>query len=212
MLAHNGSLPTRSKKFRSHVRMISGSATINCSMETRARPLCPATAATLRPPARSMISVLIEPTTPVSKPSGPRAQIDTWALFGGGRLQHLVDAGERGFNIRGQALAARLHAENASQQPQRCGRRLEAAIDQDVGELDLLLHIVGERHVGLAHGAEVEDQVGLRFEYNLEVGRAASSCSRRPSAGRSRYGAAMNGRSSAVGGLGQPVIFSGANM
>ena len=58
-------------------------------------------------------------------------------------------------------------------QPQRRRGRLEAAVDQHVGDLGLLLHVVGERDVGVAHGAEVEDQVGLRLEHHLEIGGAA---------------------------------------
>ena len=91
------------------------------------------------------------------------------------------------------------------------GRRLEAAVDQDVGDLGLLLHVVGERHVGVAHGAEVEDQVGLGVEHHLEVGRAAAP-GQAAERGQIAIGGAMKGRSSAVGGLGQPVIFSGASM
>ena len=65
--------------------------------------------------------------------------------------------------------------EDVAQQPQRRRRRLEAAVDQDVGDLGLLLHVVGERDVGVAHGAEVEDQVGLGLEHHLEVGGAAAA-------------------------------------
>ena len=75
MLAQDGSSLTRAKKFASQVMIVSGAQAITCSIDTLAMPPRPvARSATLMPPARSMISLLIEPVSPVSSPFGWRAR------------------------------------------------------------------------------------------------------------------------------------------
>ena len=55
--------------------MVSGAQASTCSIETLAMPpRALPRSATLMPPARSMISVLIEPVSPVSSPFGSRAR------------------------------------------------------------------------------------------------------------------------------------------
>jgi hypothetical protein len=59
----------------SQVTIVSGAQAITCSIETLAMPPRKAPrAATLMPPARSMISVLIDPVSPVSRPFASRAR------------------------------------------------------------------------------------------------------------------------------------------
>ena len=89
--------------------------------------------------------------------------------------QHLVDVGEGRLGIGGELLAALGDAQDLAGQSQGGGRVGEAAVDQQIGDAGLLLHPVGQRDVGVADAAEVEDQVGLDLEDDLEVGGVAAA-------------------------------------
>lgn len=57
------------------------------------------------------------------------------------------------------------------------GRRggIKAAVEQRVGNAGLLLHAIGERHIGRGQTADVEDEVRLECEHGFEIGSVAAA-------------------------------------
>ena len=51
---------------------------------------------------------------------------------------------------------------------------VEAAVEQRIGNAGLLLHAFGERDIGRARAADVEDEVGLERQHDLEIGGVAA--------------------------------------
>ncbi len=110
---------------------------------------------------------------PGLEPVGSARKVDARALVLGHGTQRGVEGGEGRLGIGGQRLAALGHAERLADQAERVGRRLEAAVDEDVGDARLRLHAVREIGIGVAHRAEIEDEVGLQRQHALEVRLAA---------------------------------------
>ena len=131
-----------------------------------------------------MISVLIDPPEPGFEPVGPARQIDARARFLGHRAEGVVKRLEGRLDIGGECFAALRHAQYVAEQAQGFGRVLEAAIDQDIGNAGLCLHPVGEIDIGVAHRAEINDQIGLGRQDAFEIGLAR----RARSGGRFRAG------------------------
>ena len=101
----------------------------------------------------------------------------------------VVDPGPLGLGYRGDAragpveglvgiacelLRAILHAQQLAEQPVHLRRLAQSAVEEDVGDLGLILHIVGEGDVRWADAADVDDQVGLEFQHVLQIGRASA--------------------------------------
>jgi hypothetical protein len=62
-----------------------------------------------------------------------------------------------------------------AQEAQRGWGRRQAAIQQQIGDAGLRLDPLGERDIGRADLAEVDDQVGLDGQHHLEIGAAAAA-------------------------------------
>ena len=82
----------------------------------------------------------------------------------------IVDFGATG---KGLALVA------PSDQGTECavGERnaVETAVQQSIRDAGLLLHAIGERHIGRVHAADVENEIGLEREHDFEIGGIATS-------------------------------------
>src|SRR5262249_28212995 len=90
---------------------------------------------------------------------GTTREIDTRALIWRHPLQGGADFGKGGFYVCRLLLGAVPDVENVAQEAQRTRRSLEGAINQDVRNFGLLLHVVGERGVSIPNRAEVDDEV-----------------------------------------------------
>ena len=76
----------------------------------------------------------------------------------------------------GRELAAlRLVAQHLGELLDLLRRRLQAPVEQDVGDARLLLHAVGEGGERAGGRAHVDDEVGLRLQHDLDVGGAAAA-------------------------------------
>ena len=85
-----------------------------------------------------------------------------------------VDLGQSALDVARDPLGPLLDPENRAEQAHRSGRVFEATIDQDVRDTGLRLDPLGERDIGVAHRAEVDDQVGLGLQQHLEIDRVAT--------------------------------------
>ena len=72
--------------------------------------------------------------------------------------------------VAGELLGASLHPQQVSQQPVHLRRLVESAVEKHVRDLGLILHVVGERDVGGADAADIDDQVRLELQHILQVG------------------------------------------
>ena len=54
------------------------------------------------------------------------------------------------------------------------GGGLEAAVEQRIRYAGLLLHPVGERHIGRADVANVQNEIGLERQHGLQIGGIAA--------------------------------------
>lgn len=86
-----------------------------------------------------------------------------------------IDPGEGRLGVARQCLTALRHPENIAQQAQGRRRAFEATVDQDVRDAGLALNPIGLIDEGVAHGAEVENQVGLQRQHALKIGFAGLS-------------------------------------
>ena len=82
---------------------------------------------------------------------------------------------DRLLGIAGEHLGLLAAADQLAEQAVGCRRGLEAAVEQRIGNAGLLLHPVGERHVGVGHVADVEDEIRLEREHGLDIGGVAAA-------------------------------------
>jgi hypothetical protein len=101
--------------------------------------------------------------------------VDTRALCHRRLGQDRIHPGEGLLHVPGQRLAARGYAKYFADQTQGRRGRLEAAVHQEVRDAGLRLHAVREVDVGVAHRAEIDNQVRLDLQHPLEVGVAATA-------------------------------------
>ena len=73
-----------------------------------------------------------------------------------------------------ELLRAILHAQQLAEQPVHLRRLVQGAIEENVGDLGLILHSVGEGDVRWADAADVDDQVGLELQHVLQIGHASA--------------------------------------
>ena len=83
------------------------------------------------------------------------------------RLHHL-------FGGAREVLALRGPADQRAERPIGLRDAVEAPVEQGIGNAGLLLHALGERDIGRARAADVEDEIGLERQHDLEIGGVAA--------------------------------------
>ena len=78
--------------------------------------------------------------------------------------------------IPGKLFRPILHTQQLAEQPVDFRRLAERAVEEHIGDLGLLLHIVGERYIGGTDAADIDDQIRLELEDILQIGGAAAPC------------------------------------
>ena len=87
----------------------------------------------------------------------------------------LAGPAESGLGVTRQGLGALLDVEQRTDRAQRLRRGGEPAADQRVRNMRLLLHPIGERHIGGADVANIEHQIGLQPHHIFEIDRVAAT-------------------------------------
>ena len=122
-----------------------------------------------------MVSTLIEPPSPGDQPARaarvvdarPRGRRDRRGAVGN-RLERIVRVTRELFGL---VLASNQLAELAV----GLRDRVEAAVEQRVGNAGLLLHPLGQRDEGAAGRADIEDEIGLERDHAFQIGGVAAA-------------------------------------
>jgi hypothetical protein len=120
-----------------------------------------------------MISVLIDPVSPVSRPFASR-EIDAVARRRRQIHQALVHQFLGLLDVAGDQVGALFHSERRSEHAHRVGGAAQPTVEQQIWHGGLVLHASGQRRKGRGHGAEVENDVGLRLQHHLDIGSVAA--------------------------------------
>src|SRR6516225_8691497 len=86
-----------------------------------------------------------------------------------------LNIGNQGFGVVGERLHALGNPEQGADSAQCRGGFDEPTADQREGNMGLLLHAIGERHIGRAGIADIEHQIGSQPHDVFEIDRIAAS-------------------------------------
>jgi hypothetical protein len=103
------------------------------------------------------------------KPVDATAIVRSWPLArrDGGDARAKAVKGLIG--ILGEQLRTILRTEDFAQQPIDPRRILEPAVEQDIGDLGLFLHVVGERDLGCSGAAAIKYEIRFELQHILKV-------------------------------------------
>ena len=170
--AQAGSLRTLAAKSWSMVMMTSGFHSSTCSIETLASPPRVRAGDVLRQQLdRLDVDRAAEPGL---QPARAARVVDARAPLGRDCADALRDRPHHVFGGAREGLALLGPADQRAERTIGLRDAVEAAVEQRIGNAGLLLHAVGERDVGRADAADVEDEVGLEREHDLEIGGVAA--------------------------------------
>ena len=91
------------------------------------------------------------------------------------RAHPLGDGLDRVLGAARKGLALLAPSDQRSERAVAERNAVEATVEQRVGDAGLLLHALGERHIGRVHAAHIENEVGLEREHDFEIGGIAAA-------------------------------------